>query len=131
MSYRIVKGEAGAFSIALTDEPPYCHALPMAPAAMEPELGQGLWLVLVLAVWSMPDRQSPRVALEVIKALGGTVQLGLRPMNAPEETAVWCPEATASGTPQWLLLRDGRLVAERTGLLDAAALGALLAQHHE
>ncbi|HEX2569224.1 MAG TPA: hypothetical protein VH877_06645 [Polyangia bacterium] len=130
MSYQIAKQDGGQFAVTFTGEPDYCRALSMAPESMEPELAEGLWLVLVFAVWSVPDRRAIAVALTAVKDLGGRVRLGVRPCDDPGETTGWCPEVEDGGaTPQWLVLRDGRLVDARVGLLPPDELAALLAQH--
>jgi hypothetical protein len=130
MSYQVVKQDGGTFAVTLTSEPDYCRPLVMAAESMEPELAEGLWLVLVFAVWSVPDRRAIASALTAVTDLGGRVRLGIRPCQDPGETAVWCRELEAgTATPQWLVLRDGHLVDQRVGLVPPGELAAMLARH--
>jgi hypothetical protein len=41
----------------LENDPPYCHGLQHAPEVMEPELQEGVWLVMMAAVWSGPEHR--------------------------------------------------------------------------
>jgi hypothetical protein len=132
MAYRVTRDEAGQPHIALTGEPPYCHALDSAPPAREPELGQGLWLVMAFAVWSGPDTAAVQTALDVAKHFSGKLELGVRPFDDPEECGTWGPglDEDEHG-PLWVLLRDGEVCLKRNGLpgIDelAAAIGSACA----
>jgi hypothetical protein len=90
----------------------------MAPEEMEPELRHGAWLILLEAVWSAPDRDAIRTALEVAKEFSNGFQVGLRIFDHHDETRVWCPEARERyGSPVWIILNERRFVEERFGTL--------------
>jgi hypothetical protein len=116
MSHRVTRGADGRPRIELEDEPAYCTALQAAPAGREPELDAGLWLVLTFATWSVPDVNAVQTALDVAKHFEGTLKLGLRPFDYPEEHAAWCGDlAGEDASPLWVLLRDGRLCMKLAG----------------
>src|SRR6266487_3739751 len=115
MSYRIEPTD-GHFAIRLQGEPENCHALTMAPSDREEELNHGLWLVVVFAVWSGPDRKAIDTALEIGHELGDKVQIGIRPFDRKEELQAWCPEGKIQWvSPIWLVLKDGKSVNEMFG----------------
>lgn len=114
-SFQITPDECA--ELILEGEPPYCRVLPMAPVEREPELNQGLWLVLLFAAWSGPDRRAIPIALSVVKGFQGRVRLGIRKFSDHTEQKTWCPEVREKwGGPIWLMLRDGELREELTGL---------------
>lgn len=101
----------------------------MAPSEMEPELKEGVWLVLVAAVWSGPDRMAIQQALTAVKEFGGKLKLGIRLFDEDSETTQWFPDLPqAYASPVWLFLRDGRLVEKHFGSLDQIGLRSLLQQ---
>lgn len=123
MPYRVDRDAHGGYAVALTGEPPYCHALAAGVPAREPELGRGWWLVLAFAVWSAPDVAAVQHALEAARRLGGAVSLGVRPYDDPAELQPWWPEADPDVPgPFWVLLRDGEVVQSRTGRVNADEL---------
>ena len=108
MSYSFQLTPDERSELILEGEPPYCRVLPMAPVEREPELNRGLWLVLLFAAWSGPDRRAIPVALSVVKGFQGQVQLGIRKFSDHAEIKTWCPEVREQwGSPIWLILRDG------------------------
>lgn len=116
MTYSLVPdASAGGYRIVLEDEPTYCHALEMAPRHIEPELLQGVWLVLAIAVWSGPDVASIATALEATKRLKGQVHLGLRPFDRHDELKLWCSGCAEEASPLWLIMRDGQVVDRSAG----------------
>jgi hypothetical protein len=116
-----------AWRLNLHGQPDYCRALPMAPAEVEPELKEGLWLVLVSAIWSGPDRMAIGLALSTVSELGGRARLGIRLFDDEAETRAWFPELPRdAASPVWLLLRDGRLLELRFGSQTASDLRGLL-----
>lgn len=123
MSYHVMRTAKGRLRIVLEDEPLYCRALAAAPPAREPELGNGPWLVMVFAAWSMPDIRAIQTALDAVKRFGGALQLGVRPFDDPAEHRAWCPGLAGDGnTPVWVLLSDGTVLLEREGLLTVDML---------
>jgi hypothetical protein len=122
----------GRYQVILADEPPYCHALPMAPSERESMLNDGQWLVLVIAVWNCQEVIAMDAALAAIKPLSGTVKLGIRPMFDPKELASWCPEALNGKptvtTPLWLIIDNGQLLDKREGELSTSQISSLLQQ---
>jgi hypothetical protein len=89
MSYAVGRGPNGDFQVVLSGEPPNCKPLSMAPEEMEPELKHGAWLILLVAVWSAPDRDAIRTALEVAKEFSNGFQVGLRIFDHYYETLAW------------------------------------------
>jgi hypothetical protein len=117
MSATLIKDPGGNYRVVLSQEPTYCHGLQAAPARIESALKEGLWLIVLIAVWSSPDLEAMQVALSVVKAMNGRVQLGLRPFDAHQEVLHWCPNVKERyASPIWLLLRDGALLDEMAGL---------------
>jgi len=111
------------YFISLKDEPPFIYSLPMAPSELEPILCRNLWLILVVAVWSGPDLAAMETASSVGKKLRGAVHVGLRPFDSHREITPWCPGvAEQHASPIWLILKDGRLLAERAGIRESAAI---------
>ncbi len=123
MPYQITRTANGRPSIVLSGEPPYCNTLDAAPSEREPALDAGWWLVVAFAAWSMPDIAAIQTALDVAKHFGGTLQLGLRPFDHPEEHDAWCLGLEEDErSPLWLLLRDGQVRMKRQGILTVDAL---------
>lgn len=146
MPYTIEPNKLEQFVIRLVDEPPFVHALEMAPANREPMLSSGDWIVLAFAVWSRDDLQSVPLAIEFAKSLGGTINLGLRPFEFAEEFPAWCDfeienssfreidaeqiddelhvniTGNAGATPVWFCLRGGTTLGQHQGVLDADEL---------
>ena len=109
-------GEKGLFRLLLTNAPDNVAPLEMAPAAMETELSRGLWVVLVLAVWSAPDLAAIPLASKVGARLGRVACVGIRPFDHQAEHAAWCPALSATvPTPVWLVLRNGELLGHTSG----------------
>lgn len=119
MSWNISSLDDQRVAISMEGEPAYCHALRQAPASRETQLDRGTWLLLAFAIWSGPDRTAIDVALEVVKGFHGQVNLGVRPFDDHAEFKTWGRVAERYGSPIWLLLSDGALLAERVGLLQA------------
>ncbi|CAH1905569.1 conserved hypothetical protein [Candidatus Nitrotoga sp. HW29] len=123
MSYKVTRDQDSCPSISLTDEPPYVHTLVAVPAARESELNTDNWLVMACAVWSTPDNLAIQTALDVAKHYGGKLNLGLRPFDDTEELGTWCPGLEDSGqSPLWVLLRDGEVCMQRSGILTVDEL---------
>jgi len=151
MGFDIQAIEGDKWEVVLSDEPSYIHALKMAPEALEPELGSGLWLVVAFPVWSGPVRDSVRAAIAYAKQYGGKFHLGVRPFDYHEEMSAWWPasEVPAGGgmsltvqddphrrevhittdtstDPAWLVLKDGQVVYRGTGARSAEQLGEMM-----
>lgn len=134
-----------------SDEPDYIHALQMAPEAMEPELGSGIWLIVAFPVWSGPVRDSVRASVACAKRYGGKFHLGVRPFDYHEEMIRWWPadETPAGGEmtvtlqdaphrrevhittdnstdPIWLVLKDGRVIHRAAGPRSAEQLNEMM-----
>ncbi|HMC64796.1 MAG TPA: hypothetical protein VKI65_07640 [Gemmataceae bacterium] len=129
MSYSFQATSDDRAELILDAEPPYCRVLPMAPPEREPDLNDGIWLVLAYAAWSGPDRRAIPLALTVVKRFGGQVHLGIRKFSEHDEIRVWCPEAKEKwASPVWLVSQDGKLVDEFVGVLDEEDLVAKVQQ---
>ena len=116
MSYKVMRSVEGKPWVALDGEPPFCVALDAAPSSRELELSEGWWLVMVFAAWNTSDINAIQTALEASKGFGGTLHLGLRPFDDPEEHRAWCPDLSVGGdTPIWVLLKDGKALLVRRG----------------
>jgi hypothetical protein len=123
MSYSVRAAPDGRYEVMLKGEPTYCKALPGTPSELRQELDRGLWLVLLFAVWSGPDREAVQTALSVVKQFDGKVQLGLRPFDRHEEiTALWPDVKERFGSPIWLVLRDGELLEQHVGAFGRRAV---------
>lgn len=127
MSYRIQIMPSGLYELLLENEPVYCKTLVMSPLKKEPGLEQDLWLILMFAIWSIPDRACIDLALSVIKEFNGKVLLGIRPFDNHTELNTWCPEVQEKyGSPIWLVLNNGKLLKERVGLCNKEGLRELV-----
>jgi hypothetical protein len=113
----------GKYEVVLTDQPDNFHALKMAPSEMEPELSQGLWLVLHVAVWSGTDQAAIEVALELAEEFKGQLEVGVRPFDSHEEIRCWLPDVSEQyRSPIWLILREGKKLCEKVGLSNKDAV---------
>jgi hypothetical protein len=123
LAYRLHRDERGVPSIALLDEPAWCHALAANAHAREAALSRGTWLVLAFPVWSVPDVEAVQIALDVAHQSGGRLDLGLRPYDDPIELRASWPDVDvdASG-PYWVLLQDGTVRRHRAGRMGVDEL---------
>jgi hypothetical protein len=88
-----------------------------------------LWLILVYAAWSGPDRRAIPIALSVAKDYRGAVQLGIREFSDHDEIRKWCPDVKEKwGSPIWLVLKDGELRNELVGYREPAQVKGALEQ---
>ncbi|MBI3649417.1 MAG: hypothetical protein HY231_00020 [Acidobacteria bacterium] len=127
MSYSIQVLTDGSYQVVFEDEPNYCRALAMAPTEMEPELEKEVWLILLFAIWSVPDRTSIEEALSAAKKLNGRFNLGVRPFDNHKENKGWCKQIKEQwGSPIWLVIRKGTLVEEIVGLRNRSQIIDLL-----
>jgi hypothetical protein len=127
VSYSLQVTPDGEYDVLLKGEPEYCKALPATPSQLPRELSRGLWLVLLFAVWSGPDRSAVPVALSAVKQFDGKVQLGLRPFDRHEEiTTRWPKVKEPFGSPIWLILRDGELLEEHVGAFSRSVVSGWL-----
>ncbi|MCO7223562.1 hypothetical protein [Pleionea sp. CnH1-48] len=124
MSYD-VKRKDDMYHVELFDEPKNCRALEMSPSTLEGFLCEGVWLVLLFAVWSTPDRKEIEMALRFAKNKG--INLGIRPFEDFDENSNWCPELTGQfGSPIWLLYDNGNLKNRKVGLCSESDLKDLV-----
>lgn len=125
MSYRVTRDEEGRPRVLLDGEPPYSRALDAAVGSREPELARGRWLVLAFPAWSVPGIATIGTALEVARRFGGSLQLGIRPFDDPEEHRGWQHGLEdTGGDPVWVVLHDGIGCLTLTGHLSAEELVA-------
>jgi len=128
MSFSILRS-GPRYEIRFDGEPDYFRSLQMSPSELEPELRVGCWLVLVFAVWSMPDREAIDVAMSAARSFGGSVILGVRPFDEPEEALSWCPKANVPTSPIWLVFRDSSVVGLTTGTRSVEEVVQLVRPH--
>lgn len=108
MSYRVTRDQAGRPHVHLDGEPPYSRALAAAVGSREPELARGRWLVLAFPAWSVPGVAAIGTALEVARRFGGSLSVGIRPFDDPEEHRGWQHGLEdTGGDPVWVVLQDG------------------------
>jgi|SRR5687768_5113997 len=118
MSVFLRPREDGTWEIRVENEPEFCRALPMRPQEMETELHVGFWLVLLIAVWSVPDRTAIQQALDAVKPYEGAVKLGIRPFDKHEEISGWISGVKERwASPILLMLHNGRVLDEKVGVL--------------
>ena len=133
--YRLTSTPEGSYEVHLTGAPENCFALAMAPNRMEDNLRSGRWLVMLAAVWSVPDvklvDRAVRVAVGVPQ-----VRVGIRPFEHHIESAAWLPDLNIDAvSPIWAVLDNGRLVATLIGavsedeLIAAVTSGSPSADH--
>lgn len=154
MSFSFIADESGRSQIVVSDEPNYIISLPIAPRHLEDIVKRGKWLCVGISVWSIHDINAGHQAIERIKVLGGSVKLGLRPVNLAEENCKWIPnlhfdraadntkvgvteegglfEVTISGntksSPVWVTFSEGRVVSLRYGQLTDAEIDGLIVE---
>jgi hypothetical protein len=143
MGLTFTSDDLGRSKLVVTDEPEYIVPLRIAPSSLEDCLKQGRWLVVSMSVWSIHDIRAGHHAIEMVKLHGGSVRLGLRPFDYPQENATWVPglggdrladqmeilvaeqdhkrEVTVQGradaSPVWVAIVEGQVVNVRHGLL--------------
>jgi len=126
-SFTLEQQEDGRYTVELGDGADLVVPLQMRPRSLEAELRTGRWLVLAFAVWSGPDRDAIATVLQVAKASSHQAKIAVRPFDSHDEFNRWCPSVTERfGSPVWLLLEDGNLIAERSGAQSLEELRALL-----
>jgi hypothetical protein len=117
MSVQLLKDKEENFRIIMQGEPSYVKALQQSPIELEQEAKEGIWLILLVAVWSAVDLNAVDTAVSAIRPVSNKVTLGIRPFDAHEEIRRWCPTLKdAYGSPIWLLFKNGVKVAEAVGL---------------
>lgn len=154
MGFAFGSDDVGRSRLVVTDEPGYIVPLRIAPTSLEDCLKQGKWLVVSMSVWSIHDIRAGHHAIDLVKRQGGSVKLGLRPFDYPQENATWVPglgvvqvadqveisveeqgdrrEVTIQGrtdaSPVWVAISEGKTVSIRNGLLADAEIEGLIAQ---
>jgi hypothetical protein len=124
MSFSFQKTSDQRSELALDGEPAYCRVW---SEDRHLDTGQGVWLVLFYAAWSSPDRRAIPVALSVVKSFDGRVQLAIRKFSDHNELRAWRQEVKEKwASPVWLILRDGALLRELTGVRGDEELRAAL-----
>jgi hypothetical protein len=109
----------GKYALRFGERNAPCVLLEQGPEKIEPQLTVGCWLVLLVAVWSAEDLK----AVELVDSIAGTIpgdfSVGIRPFDKHEENYKWCPLIKEdTGSPIWLILKDGKKIAEAVGLQD-------------
>jgi uncharacterized protein (TIGR02996 family) len=101
--------------------------LPQAPAALEPELQTGAWLVLAWAVWSAADRTAVHRMHDALQNAHRSfdVRFAVRPFDRYDEFETWFPGAPEIDGPIWLRLENGKPVDHSTGLVPPDPLRAV------
>jgi hypothetical protein len=128
MSYKVKHVSGRMFEIRLDNEPEYCVPLTMAPARREPQLDQGAWLVMVVAVWSGPDYVAVGDALTAAKTFDGFVRLGIRPFEEFSEMETWCCNVREGDSPVWVSIKDGAIVDVRAGPVSIDTIAQMMEQ---
>jgi hypothetical protein len=107
--HRIVRIDDQHYEVILENAPANCTALTMAPTSMEDALRIDEWLVLLVAVWSVPDIAQIDIAMRMAVRFPH-LMVGVRPFDSPHENSAWLPEATVSiQSPIWILLGAGTI----------------------
>src|SRR5262249_15078125 len=108
MSYEVTRSPQGQPELALSGEPPYCHALEAAPPQRESALDRRRWLIMAFAAWSVTDIRAIQIALDVTRHFNGKIQTGIRPFDDPIEFSSWCPSLEGDISGQgWVVLEEG------------------------
>ncbi len=154
MSFSFVADESGRSRIVLSGEPDYIVSLPIAPPHLEDIVKRGKWICVGISVWSINDMNAGYQAVERIKTLGGSVKLGLRPVNSAEENCKWIPNVHFDGaadrtkvgvteeggllkvsisgntesSPVWVTFSEGSVVSLRYGQLADAEIDDLIVE---
>jgi hypothetical protein len=97
------------------------HPLGSAPQSRESFLDSGNWLILTYSRLSAIDVASIRTAVEAADRLEGIADVGVRPSVDFSDLPRWCPECGEGvASPIWIVLRDGVVLWEGRGPVDAA-----------
>ncbi len=154
MSFSFIADESGRSRIVVGGEPDYIVSLPIAPLSLEDIVKRGKWICVGISVWSIHDINAGVQAITRIKSMGGSVKLGLRPVNLPEENCKWIPnlhfggaadqtrvavteedgslEITISGnsqsSPVWVTFSEGIVVSLRYGQLEDVEIDDLITE---
>lgn len=116
MNFSITKVE-GIYKLSLAGERQRVAVLEMKPQSLETRLRKGVWLVLVVAVWSVPDRESLREFLRSEGQWPSGLRLAVRLFDDYSEAETWCPSIVGElGTPIWVAMKDGRPLGRLVGL---------------
>ncbi len=89
MSFRIVKDQQNRNRVELIDEPRWVVDMGSLQAEKSSELAEGSALVVAFSIWSTPDRELAYETVEVAKANGLNVRIGLFPYDYPAELSSW------------------------------------------
>ncbi len=117
MTYHIETNMNNDYVIVFKDEPSFCYSLSMKQKHGEEIINTGLWLILLFAVWSMPERNAIQTALDAVKTFNGRVNLGVRPFDNHNEFKYWCDEIEEKyGSPIWLFFKEGVKLGELIGI---------------
>jgi len=125
MSHRILERD-GAWIITFDDEDSCCAALDLR-LPMGGDLRSGTWLILMVPIWSAPDRNAIDQAVRIVTIFAPQVRLGVGVFESHDEIQSWNPQLQARWqTPIWAVMKDGVVQLEQTGMLTDTALTQLL-----
>jgi hypothetical protein len=89
----------------------------MRPSRIEPELREGLWLVLLVAVWSQPDLVALESFVSQAEKWPSSLKLGARLFDDFTESEAWCPGINrVVGSPIYVLIENGVARGHLVGL---------------
>ena len=111
---------------------PSVTLLPQFADHIEEDLRSGLWLLLLVAIWSRPDRVAILTLGETCQRLSTDRQLrcAARPFDDHRENRRWCRTIEEMvSSPIWVLLRDGRQVDELVGVRSLEELLTFVDRH--
>jgi len=114
------------FTLEVTGAPQYVHALPPKPARIEPELGKGVWLVVVFSIMSTRDVKCLSGAIRVVGRRKDGMQLGIRPFLDYDETKSWLDGFWSTMSPLWVVIKDGKVIHIDEGPYSEEGLLAML-----
>lgn len=122
MEYTIVKS-GSRYKLTLIGDHPQVHVVEMKPVGLEPLLRQNCWLVLLVAVWSGPDRKALELILDPTVAWPTWINIAVRLFDEEGEASTWCPTiTTVTSSPIWVFMKGGRPLGHLVGIRTAKQL---------
>ena len=146
--YTISSDDNFRFQIIFDDKSKNIIGLRSSPCELESKLHNGVWLVLVFAVWDSNDRP----AIDIAYTLASNAidfQVAVRPFELREEFKSWAPEfSSVSDTmkvtegngeikltshskdhPIWLAIRGGEIIGTLTGIRSESKIKQFVNAH--
>jgi hypothetical protein len=108
----------GRYELHIKGAPPFVHSLPSRPEAIEPELKQGTWLIIVCSVVNDRGLHCVSPAIHAIEKRKSPINFGVRLFEEYDETKTWYKEYGWTAEPLWIVMKDGKVIHETKGVFE-------------